>query len=229
MTSDASPTLTNVGKGHALRIGLGNEQRSLPRIHRRRRRHLPRVPRCLRRHPAEPKTRTSSSGASATRTPRCNAPPLRRLYSWTHQAIIRILFRLDVRDTQVGIKLMDRRVLADVLAAAPRGPLRSRSRAPRARPTSRPHPRPRSTGVHRAAAGQHHLDEACLAPSHRHSRHLRSSVRPSRRRRRHQLVASPGRAGTVGADGGRSRRRRRAASFRGRASQGAHPVALREG
>jgi len=44
-----------------------------------------------------------------------NAAPLRRLYSWTHQAIVRRLFRLDVRDTQVGIKLMERRVLEDVL------------------------------------------------------------------------------------------------------------------
>lgn len=41
--------------------------------------------------------------------------PLRRLYSWGHQCIIHQLFRLDVKDTQVGIKLMDRRVVADVL------------------------------------------------------------------------------------------------------------------
>lgn len=41
--------------------------------------------------------------------------PLRRLYSWGHQRLIRQLFRLDVKDTQVGIKLIDRRVVADVL------------------------------------------------------------------------------------------------------------------
>ena len=42
-------------------------------------------------------------------------PPLRRLYSWGYQHLIHLLFRLKVRDTQVGIKLVDRRVIADVL------------------------------------------------------------------------------------------------------------------
>jgi glycosyltransferase involved in cell wall biosynthesis len=42
-------------------------------------------------------------------------PPLRRLYSWGYQHLIHLLFRLRVRDTQVGIKLVDRRVVADVL------------------------------------------------------------------------------------------------------------------
>ena len=41
--------------------------------------------------------------------------PLRRLYSWGHQSLIQRLFRLDMKDTQVGIKLMDRRVVVDVL------------------------------------------------------------------------------------------------------------------
>ena len=41
--------------------------------------------------------------------------PLRRLYSWGHQTLIRRLFSLDVKDTQVGIKLMRRRVVTDVL------------------------------------------------------------------------------------------------------------------
>ena len=40
---------------------------------------------------------------------------LRRLYSWTHQHLIRVLFKLSVEDTQVGVKLLDRRVVADVL------------------------------------------------------------------------------------------------------------------
>jgi hypothetical protein len=39
----------------------------------------------------------------------------RRLYSLGHQSLNRILFRLKVKDTQVGIKLVDRRVVADVL------------------------------------------------------------------------------------------------------------------
>jgi glycosyltransferase involved in cell wall biosynthesis len=42
-------------------------------------------------------------------------PPLRRLYSWGYQHLIALLFRLRVKDTQVGIKLVSRAVIADVL------------------------------------------------------------------------------------------------------------------
>lgn len=42
-------------------------------------------------------------------------PPLRRIYSATYQALLRILFQLEVRDTQVGLKLFRRDVLAAVL------------------------------------------------------------------------------------------------------------------
>jgi glycosyltransferase involved in cell wall biosynthesis len=42
-------------------------------------------------------------------------PPLRRLYSWGFQHLIALLFRLHIKDTQVGIKLVDRKVIADVL------------------------------------------------------------------------------------------------------------------
>lgn len=42
-------------------------------------------------------------------------PPLRRLYSAAYQLLLRLLFRLDVRDTQVGLKLFRREVLAAVL------------------------------------------------------------------------------------------------------------------
>jgi glycosyltransferase involved in cell wall biosynthesis len=42
-------------------------------------------------------------------------PPLRRLYSWGYQHLIGLLFRLHIKDTQVGIKLVDRKVIADVL------------------------------------------------------------------------------------------------------------------
>jgi glycosyltransferase involved in cell wall biosynthesis len=41
--------------------------------------------------------------------------PLRRLYSWGHQCLIRVLFQVNVKDTQVGVKLVDRRVVEDVL------------------------------------------------------------------------------------------------------------------
>lgn len=42
-------------------------------------------------------------------------PPLRRLYSWAYQQLVRLLFRLDVRDTQTGIKILRRQVLESVL------------------------------------------------------------------------------------------------------------------
>jgi O-antigen/teichoic acid export membrane protein len=42
-------------------------------------------------------------------------PPIRRVYSWGYQQLIRILFRLNIRDTQTGLKLVRRDVLADVL------------------------------------------------------------------------------------------------------------------
>jgi glycosyltransferase involved in cell wall biosynthesis len=42
-------------------------------------------------------------------------PPARRLYSWGYQQMVRLLFHLDVRDTQAGIKLVRRDVLVEVL------------------------------------------------------------------------------------------------------------------
>jgi O-antigen/teichoic acid export membrane protein len=42
-------------------------------------------------------------------------PPMRRLYSWGYQQIIRFLFRLNIRDTQTGIKIVRRDVLKTVL------------------------------------------------------------------------------------------------------------------
>lgn len=42
-------------------------------------------------------------------------PPLRRLYSWGYQQLVRLLFRLNVRDTQTGIKILRRQVLESVL------------------------------------------------------------------------------------------------------------------
>lgn len=42
-------------------------------------------------------------------------PPVRRFLSWGYQQLTRVLFRLDIRDTQTGIKLVRREVLAAVL------------------------------------------------------------------------------------------------------------------
>ena len=42
-------------------------------------------------------------------------PPLRRLLSWTYHKLVRLLFRVNVSDTQTGFKLIRRDVLAAVL------------------------------------------------------------------------------------------------------------------
>ena len=42
-------------------------------------------------------------------------PPARRLYSWGYQQLNRILFGLPVKDSQTGVKVIRRDVLADVL------------------------------------------------------------------------------------------------------------------
>jgi glycosyltransferase involved in cell wall biosynthesis len=42
-------------------------------------------------------------------------PFLRRVYSWGYQQVVRVGFRLNIRDTQTGIKLVRRDVLAAVL------------------------------------------------------------------------------------------------------------------
>ncbi len=42
-------------------------------------------------------------------------PRRRRVYSWLYQRLVRVLFSLDVRDTQVGMKLFRREVLEEVL------------------------------------------------------------------------------------------------------------------
>jgi glycosyltransferase involved in cell wall biosynthesis len=41
-------------------------------------------------------------------------PPIRRFYSWGFQLLVRLLFRLDVRDTQVGAKVFRREMLTTV-------------------------------------------------------------------------------------------------------------------
>jgi glycosyltransferase involved in cell wall biosynthesis len=46
---------------------------------------------------------------------RVNYPRFRRLQSWAYQLLIRLLFNLNVRDTQTGLKLFRRQVLAEAL------------------------------------------------------------------------------------------------------------------
>jgi glycosyltransferase involved in cell wall biosynthesis len=54
-------------------------------------------------------------GSKRHRASKVVYPPARRLYSWGYQQLVRLLFHLDVRDTQAGIKLVRRDVLVDVL------------------------------------------------------------------------------------------------------------------
>jgi len=42
-------------------------------------------------------------------------PKVRRVLSWVYQKLVKLLFRLDVRDTQVGLKIYKRKLLEDVL------------------------------------------------------------------------------------------------------------------
>ena len=104
----------NVGKGHALRVGLGMG----------RGRYLGFIdadgdisPELLAPFVAIMQTQQPDIIIGSKRDPESvvHYPPLRRLYSWGYQLLIHLLFRLKVADTQVGIKLVDRRVIADVL------------------------------------------------------------------------------------------------------------------
>ena len=105
---------TNVGKGHALRVGLGMG----------RGRYLGFIdadgdisPEFLAPFVSIMRTQEPDIIIGSKRHPDSSVhyPPLRRLYSWGYQRLIHLLFRLNVKDTQVGIKLVDRKVIADVL------------------------------------------------------------------------------------------------------------------
>ena len=104
----------NVGKGHALRVGLGMG----------RGRYLGFIdadgdisPEVLAPFVLIMSTEQPDIIIGSKRHPDSSVhyPPLRRLYSWGYQRLIHLLFRLNVKDTQVGIKLVDRGVIADVL------------------------------------------------------------------------------------------------------------------
>jgi hypothetical protein len=102
------------GKGHALRVGLSRARGtyvgfidadgdidpaaigpflSLARMYR------PDIVLGSKRHPLS----------------RVSYPALRRVMSWTYHKLARVLFRVNVRDTQTGLKLVRRDVLAAVL------------------------------------------------------------------------------------------------------------------
>jgi glycosyltransferase involved in cell wall biosynthesis len=104
----------NVGKGHALRAGLGMG----------RGRYLGFIdadgdisPEFLAPFVTVMRAEEPDIIIGSKRHPESSVhyPPLRRLYSWGFQHLIQLLFRLRVKDTQVGIKLVSRAVIADVL------------------------------------------------------------------------------------------------------------------
>lgn len=105
---------TNIGKGRALRAGLGMG----------RGRYLGFIdadgdisPEFLAPFVSIMQTEEPDIIIGSKRHPASSVhyPPLRRLYSWGYQRLIHLFFRLNVKDTQVGIKLVDRAVVSDVL------------------------------------------------------------------------------------------------------------------
>jgi glycosyltransferase involved in cell wall biosynthesis len=105
---------TNIGKGHALRAGLGMG----------RGRYLGFIdadgdisPEFLASFVSVMQSEEPDIIIGSKRHAQSSVhyPPLRRLYSWGYQRLIHLLFHLNVKDTQVGIKLVDRCVVSDVL------------------------------------------------------------------------------------------------------------------
>jgi glycosyltransferase involved in cell wall biosynthesis len=104
----------NIGKGYAVKVGLLAA----------RGRFIGFIDSDLDLHPAELPSflaamqRGSLDAAiGSKRHPhsRVDYPPRRRLYSWLYQQLIRLLFRLDVADTQVGIKIFRRELVETVV------------------------------------------------------------------------------------------------------------------
>jgi len=120
LESDGTPWLrrfdlaTNHGKGEALRVGLSqghgrylgfiDGDGDIPAIQVKNlvelvRTYAPDVVLGSKRHPLSD----------------VYYPPTRRICSWGYQQLVRLLFHLNVRDTQTGLKLVNREVLARVL------------------------------------------------------------------------------------------------------------------
>ena len=103
----------NVGKGYAVKLGLLAARGQ----------YVGFIDSDLDLHPAELPAFLEAmerdgldAAIGSKRHPRSQVdyPIRRRLYSWLYQQLIRVLFDLDVRDTQVGVKLF-RRALVDAV------------------------------------------------------------------------------------------------------------------
>jgi glycosyltransferase involved in cell wall biosynthesis len=103
----------NVGKGYAVKLGLLAARGQ----------YVGFIDSDLDLHPAELRAFLEAmerdaldAAIGSKRHPRSQVdyPTRRRVYSWLYQQLIRVLFDLDVRDTQVGVKLF-RRALVDAV------------------------------------------------------------------------------------------------------------------
>lgn len=104
----------NAGKGHALRVGSSEAVGQwVAWVDADLDLHPSMLPSFLRQ--AEDHRLDAVIGSKRHRDSRVQYPPVRRLYSLLYQLLVRVLFRLRVRDTQVGMKVFRRDVLAAVL------------------------------------------------------------------------------------------------------------------
>ncbi len=104
----------NVGKGYAVKLGLLSARgRYVGFIDSDLDLHPSELPRFL----AAIQTGGLDAVIGSKRHPdsQVDYPTRRRVYSWFYQQLVRLLFRLDVRDTQVGIKLFRRELVDDVV------------------------------------------------------------------------------------------------------------------
>jgi glycosyltransferase involved in cell wall biosynthesis len=103
----------NLGKGYAVKLGLlAARGRYVGFIDSDLDLHPAELPRFLRA--IQDESLDAAIGSKRHPDSRVNYPLRRRVYSWLYQQLIRALFQLDVRDTQVGIKLL-RRDLVDAV------------------------------------------------------------------------------------------------------------------
>ena len=84
-------------------------------------------------------------------------PLVRRLYSWGFQQLVRLLFDLDIRDTQTGIKVLRREVLEAVLPLMVEQRFAFDLELPGRGEPARLRPLRRAAGTHRAAVRKHDL------------------------------------------------------------------------
>ena len=116
-------------------------------------------------------------------------PFLRRVYSWGYQQVVRLGFRLNIKDTQTGIKLVRRDVLSAVLPRMLEKRFAFRPRAVRNRPPPRVQAVPGSPHPAAPPVHQHRVMALRLPVATGHDGHLVAGVSSTtttvtRRRRR---------------------------------------------